>query len=191
MIRNLLNRQRTTLLVVALRHCEEERRSNPDEERTAAAYGSCPGAAASCRRWKRNNKLLIVPFPLMGKEPKDQGRLHRTSPRLSKRLTLRSRSTFSEGKRQAPLREGQAFSHPLRALPRPAAGPPRPPRLGFGVPVHGALQAGMSYRPRNEGAKSQISFAECRAFRRSQSMTAAWPCLVYALFMPCLCLVCE
>ena len=29
---------------------------------------------------------FYVPFPLMGKEPKDQGRLHRTSPRLSKRL---------------------------------------------------------------------------------------------------------
>ena len=80
---------------------------------------------------------FYVPFPLMGKEPKDQGRLHRTSPRLSKRLTLRSRSTFCEGKRQAPLREGQTFSHPLRALPRPAAGPAHPPRSGFIVPVHG------------------------------------------------------
>ena len=83
--------------------------------------------------------LFYVPFPLMGKEPKDQGRLHRTSPRLSKRLTLRSRSAFSEGKRQAPLREGQPFSHPLRALPRPAAGPAHPPRSGFIVPVHGML----------------------------------------------------
>ena len=80
---------------------------------------------------------FYVPFPLMGKEPKDQGRLHRTSPRLSKRLTLRSRSTFCEGKRQAPLREGQPFSHPLRALPRPAARPPRPTRLVFGEPAHG------------------------------------------------------
>ena len=82
---------------------------------------------------------FYVPFPLMGKEPKDQGRLHRTSPRLSKRLTLRSRSTFCEGKRQAPLREGQPFSHPLRALPRPAARPPRPPRSRFGEPAHGML----------------------------------------------------
>ena len=88
---------------------------------------------------------FLCSFPLDGKskirhkskEPKDQGRLHRTSPRLSKRLTLRSRSTFCEGKRQAPLREGQPFSHPLRALPRPAAPPPRPPRSGFGVSIHG------------------------------------------------------
>ena len=60
-----------------------------------------------------------------------------------------------EGKRQAPLREGQALSRPLRALPRPAAGPPRPARWGLGVPIHGvhgyAVQAGMSYRPRDEG----------------------------------------
>ena len=95
---------------------------------------------------------FLCSFPLDGKskirhkskEPKDQGRLHRTSPRLSKRLTLRSRSTFCEGKRQAPLREGQPFSHPLRARlvslsnhPRPAAPPPRPPQSGFGVSAHG------------------------------------------------------
>ena len=73
------------------------------------------------------------------KEPKNQGRLHRTSPRPSKGLTLRSRSTFCEGKRQAPLREGQALSRPLRALPRPAALPPRPARWGVGVPAHGKL----------------------------------------------------
>ena len=88
--------------------------------------------------------LLFLPFDfvessisLERKGTKVQGRLHRTSPRLSKRLTLRSRSAFGEGKRQAPLREGQALSHPLRALPRPAAPPPRPTRSGFGVPDHG------------------------------------------------------
>ena len=28
------------------------------------------------------------------------------------------------------------------------------------------------------------------SIRRGQSVPADWPCLVYALFMPCLCLVC-
>ncbi len=45
---------------------------------------------------------------------KNQGRLNRSSPRPSKCLTLRSRSDFFEVKRQAPLREGQALSRPLR-----------------------------------------------------------------------------
>ena len=74
------------------------------------------------------------------KEPKNQGRLHRTFPRPSKGLTLRSRSTFCEGKRQAPLREGQALSRPLRALPRPAAGPPHPTQSRLGVPAHGVRE---------------------------------------------------
>jgi hypothetical protein len=69
------------------------------------------------------------------KEPKNQGRLHRTSPRPSKGLTLRSRSAFCEGKRQAPLREGQALSRPLRALPRPAAVPPRLSQSGLAFPT--------------------------------------------------------
>ena len=98
-------------------------------------------AAMSCRRrparWRAS--VVFLSFCLETKGPKVQGRLHRTSPRLSKRLTLRSRSAFCKGKRQAPLREGQPFSHPLRALPRPAAPPPRPPRSGFGVPNHGML----------------------------------------------------
>ena len=65
---------------------------------------------------------------------KNQGRLHRSSPRPSKRLTLRSRSDFCEVKRQAPLCEGQALSRPLRALPRPSAMPPHPTRSSVGVP---------------------------------------------------------
>ena len=121
---------------------------------------------------------FYVPFPLMGKEPKDQGRLHRTSPRLSKRLTLRSRSTFCEGKRQAPLREGQALSHPLRALPRPAASPPRPPRSGFGVSIHGVrcfhFRSKRHFHTpcRHGGQRSAISYAPgthpCRRFASSR-----------------------
>ena len=47
------------------------------------------------------------------KEAKNQGRHHRSFPRPSKCLTLRSWSAFYEGKRQAPLREGQALSQPF------------------------------------------------------------------------------
>ncbi len=106
------------------------------------------------------------------KEPKNQGRLHRTFPRPSKGLTLRSRSTFCEGKRQAPLREGQALSRPLRALPRPAAGPPHPTQSRLGVPGPGvlgyAMQAGMSSLRWDEGSvgsmpavrPSQVSFKD-------------------------------
>ena len=60
--------------------------------------------------------LFLFSFLLLDeKEAKNQGRLHRTSARPSKGLTLRSRSTFCEGKRQAPLREGQALSRRSRA----------------------------------------------------------------------------
>ena len=78
-------------------------------------------------------------FPLDGKGLKDQGRHHRTSPQPSKCLTLRSRRAFCEGKRQAPLCEGQALSQLLRALPRMSAPPPRPTQSMFGVPTHGKL----------------------------------------------------
>ena len=61
--------------------------------------------------------MLIVPFPLMGKEPKDQGRLHRTSQRLSKRLTL----SFLLLDEKEPKNQGQ--NH------RPSARPPK--RLTF------------------------------------------------------------
>ena len=63
-------------------------------------------------------------FPLDGKGPKDQGRLNRTSARLSKRLTFRSRSDFQEVKRRAPLRESQAFSHSLPTFPARRPGLP-------------------------------------------------------------------
>ena len=96
-------------------------------------------------------------LPLDRKEPKDQGRLNRTSPRLSKRLTLRSRSAFCEGKRQAPLCEGDFCSFSLmrrnrrikadiKGLPQLATAPPpcRPcpralPRLGLAFPVWKSL----------------------------------------------------
>ena len=82
---------------------------------------------------------LFSSFPLDMKGPKDQGRHHGTSPQPSKCLTLRSRRAFCEGKRQAPLCEGQALSQLLRALPRMSAPPPRPIQSMFGVPTHGKL----------------------------------------------------
>ena len=56
---------------------------------------------------------FFLSFPLDRKGPKDQGRHHRSFPRPSKCLTHRSWSAFSEGKRQAPIREGQALSQPF------------------------------------------------------------------------------
>ena len=125
------------------------------------------------RNLLHRQRTTLFSFLLLDeKEPKNQGRLHRTSPRPSKGLTLRSRSAFCEGKRQAPLREGQALSRPLRALPRPAAGPPHPTQSRLGVPGPGvlgyAVQAGMSSLRWDEGSVgsmpaarlSQISFKD-------------------------------
>ena len=72
----------------------------------------------------------LLSFSLERKGPKVQGRLNRSSPRPSKCLTLRSRSDFFEVKRQAPLREGQALSRPLRTLPRTSAVPLAPNPVG-------------------------------------------------------------
>ena len=130
--------------------------------------------------------MLIVPFPLMGKEPKDQGRLHRTSPRPSKGLTLRSRSAFYEGKRQAPLREGQALSRPLRALPRPAAEARAPSPVGLSR-SRARCPGGMRSKQACHTEPGRRVYL-CLRLGRALFM----PCLylVYALFMPCLCLVC-
>ena len=88
---------------------------------------SCPfpivviagGDPRSPKLWRQS---LFLPFPLMGNEAKGSRPTPSASPRPSKGLTLRSRSAFCEGKRQAPLSEGQALSRPLQALPRPSAG---------------------------------------------------------------------
>ena len=114
----------------------------------------------SCRRWpvRWRASVVFLSFCLETKGPKVQGRLHRASPRLSKRLTLRSRSAFCEGKRQAPLREGQPFSHPLRALPRPAALPPRPTRSVFGVPTHGTRKGNCTNGQRSRSLPSSRAF---------------------------------
>ena len=45
---------------------------------------------------------FYVPFPLMGKEPKDQGQNHRPCTRPPKRLTFKSGSAFRECKRKRP-----------------------------------------------------------------------------------------
>ena len=84
-------------------------------------------------------------------------------------LLLRHRQ---RGKRQAPLREGQPFSHPLRALPRPAALPPRPTQSVFGVPTHGTRKGnctnGQRSPSRHRGRRPAISYAlgirSCRRF---------------------------
>jgi hypothetical protein len=107
------------------------------------------------------------------KQPKNQGRLHRTSPRLSKRLTFKSGSACRQT--QAPLRESQAFSHPLRALPRPAAPPPRPTQSRVGIP---GLRDGLETLPplyrtpslcRHRGAQTRdllrFDFALSKAYR--------------------------
>ena len=128
----------------------------------------CAGCAGAWDLWLR---LVFFPsFSLERKGTKVQGRLHRTSPRLSKHLTLRSRSTFCEGKRQAPLREGQALSHPLRALPRPTRSVFGEPLLEALLPLHfiHALYP-------HGGQGSAISYAlethSCRRFASSRGGT--------------------
>ena len=71
------------------------------------------------------------------KEPKNQGQNEWSAARQPKRLTFRSGSDFCEVKRQAPLRESQAFSLPLQAPLRVLAASPRPARSSVGVPAHG------------------------------------------------------
>ncbi len=66
----------------------------------------------------KGNFVFFLPFCLTKKEAKKSRPKPSASPRSSKGLILRSRSAFFECKRQAPLREGQAFSRPLRPLPR-------------------------------------------------------------------------
>jgi hypothetical protein len=113
------------------------------DKKTRVFFCATPGgpsrhvipALACAVAWDLCLRLAFPSFSLERKGTKVQGRLHRTSPRLSKRLTFKSGSAYRQT--QAPLPESQALSHPLRALPRPAAKPPRPTRLDFGVPVLG------------------------------------------------------
>ena len=58
-------------------------------------------------------------FPLMGRNQRIKAKMNGPPHSRPKCLTLRSRSTFCEGKRQAPLGEGQAFSSSFRQAPLP------------------------------------------------------------------------
>jgi len=69
--------------------------------------------------------LVLLPFLLDEKGPKNQGRLNRTSPRLPKRLTSRSGSDFCEVKRKRPSVKVKRLVIPCRASPHGAhASPP-------------------------------------------------------------------
>ena len=66
----------------------------------------------------------LFPFLLLDeKEPKNQGRLHRASPRLSKRLTFRSGSDFCKVKRKRPSVKVKRLAIPCGRFPA------RQPRL--------------------------------------------------------------
>ena len=56
-------------------------------------------------------------FPLDGKGPKDQGRLYRTYPRVSKRLTFKSGSVFFEYKRKRPSVKVKRLVIPCKRFP--------------------------------------------------------------------------
>ena len=77
---------------------------------------------------------FYVPFPLMGKEPKDQGRLHRTSPRLSKRLTFKSGSAFRECKRKRPSLKVKRLAIPCGRFPARRPGLPTHPGRALANP---------------------------------------------------------
>ncbi len=128
----------------------------------------------------RQRATLFFFLLLDEKEPKNQGRLYRASPRPSKGLTLRSRSTFCEGKRQALLREGQALSRPLQALPRPAAEARAP------SPVEG--RSPRARCPWVCGASRHVIPSLEGECIYACGLAVPCLCLVYALFMPCLCL---
>ena len=79
-------------------------------------------------------------FSLMGRNRRIKAKMNGPPHSRPKCLTLRSRSTFCEGKRQAPLGEGQAFSSslgqaPLPFWPGPRAHPGRVLAFPHTVPV--------------------------------------------------------
>ena len=76
----------------------------------------------------------------MGRNRRIKAKMNGPPHSRPKCLTLRSRSTFCEGKRQAPLGEGQAFSSsfgqaPLPFWPGPRAHPGRVLAFPHTVPV--------------------------------------------------------
>ncbi len=74
-------------------------------------------------------------FPLMGRNRRIKAKTNGPPHSRPKCLTLRSRSTFCEGKRQAPLGEGQAFSSSFGQAPLPFwPGPRALPGRGLAFP---------------------------------------------------------
>ncbi len=136
-------------------------------------------------------------------------------------LTLRSRSAFCEGKcsafdvvkRQAPLREGQAFSSSFGRAPLPFW-PGLPAQLGRSLAFPHTVSVVFTsvlndtlpplavipdkdppsltppgdYIPRRRFALwSKQAFHPCNGLCGGMgSMAAAWPYLVYALLIPCM-----
>ncbi len=79
--------------------------------------------------------IIICPFSLMRRDRRIKAKMNGPPHSRPKCLTLRSRSTFCEGKRQAPLREGQAFSSSLGQAPLPFwPGPRALPGRGLAFP---------------------------------------------------------
>ena len=94
-----------------------------------------------CRRWPVRWRAAVAAatcfrsFSLMRSNRRIKAKMNGLPHSRPKCLTLRSRSAFSEDKRQAPLCEGQAFSSSLRRAPLPFwPGPRTLPSLGLAFP---------------------------------------------------------
>ena len=99
-------------------------------------------AAMSCQRWPVRGRASMAAsayfrsFSLMRSNRRIKAKMNGPPHSRPKCLTLRSRSAFSEGKRQAPLCEGQAFSSSLRRAPLPFwPGPRALPSRSLANPV--------------------------------------------------------
>ena len=88
-------------------------------------YSRMALTAMSCQRWPERWRASMAAsayfrsFSLMRSNRRIKAKMNGPPHSRPKCLTLRSRSAFSEGKRQAPLCEGQAFSSSLRRAPLP------------------------------------------------------------------------
>ena len=86
---------------------------------------------------------FLCSFPLDGKSkirhkskgPKDQGRLHRTSPRLSKHLTFKSGSDFCKVKRKRPSLKVKRLAIPCGRFPARRPGPRTQPSRVLAFPI--------------------------------------------------------
>ena len=90
---------------------------------------ACAGAWDLCLRL-----AFYVPFPLMGKEPKDQGQNHRPCTRPPKRLTFKSGSAFGECKRKRPSLKVKRLAIPCGRFPARRPGLPAHPSWVLAFP---------------------------------------------------------